>query len=171
MQKTHGPGQFLAQDAKIFSLRISTFPKVGRQNSNPMLHWLEANSASRRHLQCAGCPWGRNLHVWSSTQARGKGEADADSCKATQAPTGQEVETPFKASGTRCRWLPSMLLKNATFTSCVVVFSDCDLTPWTLTLLTLHCERKQICKQVQNSILPIFSKQWWCNMNWNKIDR
>ena len=34
-------------------------------------------------------------------QVRGEGEADADSYKATQVPTGREVETPFKESRAR----------------------------------------------------------------------
>ena len=37
----------------------------------------------------------------SSVQARSDGEADADSHKATQVPTGREVETPFKESRAR----------------------------------------------------------------------
>ena len=40
-------------------------------------------------------------YVWRSVGVRGEGVADADSHKATQAPTGREVETPFKESRAR----------------------------------------------------------------------
>ena len=65
------PGAISRPRCKNISFIYFTFPKIGMEESNPILHWLDANSPSRGYPRHAGCPCGRNpLRVML---CRGKG--------------------------------------------------------------------------------------------------
>ena len=65
------PGAISRPRCKNMSFIYFTFPKIGMEESNPIQHWLDANSPSRGYPRCAGCPCGRNpLRVML---CRGKG--------------------------------------------------------------------------------------------------
>ena len=69
--KNMRPGAISRPRCKNISFMCFTFPKIGMEESNPILHWLDANSPSRGYPRHAGCPCGRNpLRV---TLCRGKG--------------------------------------------------------------------------------------------------